>query len=184
MMVTLGEIHPFPTATADEGQAAKILEEAAEVFCAWQQFDAKGRAYYRKPFLHSLLCECADLVMACGNMVAGLGMALSTEVEPHYQELDKSCVRELLVRAAEVQEAVYRYEYEGAMLSLYERRGVACECLDEKRRLAEDAANCVFARCEEVVCRVAGLALQLGVEDFTPYMLACEKRNRWRGRYE
>lgn len=37
--VSIGEVATFPGAKADKAQALKVLEEAAEVFGAWQQFD-------------------------------------------------------------------------------------------------------------------------------------------------
>ena len=40
----------------------------------------------------------------------------------------------------------------------------------------DEIADCIFACCN--------LAHALGCEDLTPYMAACEERNRERGRYE
>jgi hypothetical protein len=58
----------------------------------------------------------------------------------------------------------------------------------------EEAKDCVFAlqsaRCDvlneiaDTIQACCNLAHAMGCEDLTPYMAACEERNRKRGRYE
>ncbi|ANE22571.1 hypothetical protein AAY81_04900 [Denitrobacterium detoxificans] len=162
MIVNIGEVATFPSAEANREQSAKVLEEAAEVFAAWQQFDAKGRAMYRQPFLKKLLSELADLVMACENMLSGVNQYGLRECECEGVALTKTYLHGLLLAAAEVSEAVRMWN------------------LFPSDRTLEDLLGTV----EELERYACGVISALGVEDFTPYMLACEKRNRWRGRYE
>lgn len=163
MIVSIGDVATFPSAEANQEQSAKVLEEAAEVFAAWQQFDAKGRGMYRQPFLKKLLSELADLVMACENMLAGAyaGHGLR-ECECEGVALTKAYLHGLLLAAADVRHAQYMWN------------------LSPSDRTLEDLMGTV----EDLERYACGVISALGVEDFTPYMLACEKRNRWRGRYE
>lgn len=72
--VHIGTVKPFPDVKADKEQVLKILEEAAEVFSAWED-------YMRiKPYLNSapehekkILNECADLIQATCNLISALG---------------------------------------------------------------------------------------------------------------
>lgn len=69
--VNIGEVATFPGAKADKAQALKVLEEAAEVFGAWQEFDDG-----EKPALSRwrVLAECADVIQATCNLLAGMGV--------------------------------------------------------------------------------------------------------------
>lgn len=70
--VSIGEVATFPGAKADKAQALKVLEEAAEVFGAWQQFDdGKSPALSR----WRVLAECADVIQATCNLLSGMGVA-------------------------------------------------------------------------------------------------------------
>lgn len=63
-------VQTFPNAVADKEQVVKILEEAAEVFGAWQKIiDANDRRD-----LNDLVGECADLIQATSNLLAGAGV--------------------------------------------------------------------------------------------------------------
>ena len=70
--VNIGEVATFPGAKADKAQALKVLEEAAEVFGAWQEFDDG-----EKPALSRwrVLVECADVIQATCNLLSGMGVA-------------------------------------------------------------------------------------------------------------
>lgn len=70
--VNIGEVATFPGVKADKAQALKVLEEAAEVFGAWQQFDD-----CQSPALSKwrVLAECADVIQATCNLLAGMGVA-------------------------------------------------------------------------------------------------------------
>lgn len=70
--VSIGEVTTFPGAKADKAQALKVLEEAAEVFGAWQQFDdgeSPSLSRWR------VLAECADVIQATCNLLSGMGVA-------------------------------------------------------------------------------------------------------------
>lgn len=70
--VNIGEVATFPGVKADKAQALKVLEEAAEVFGAWQQFD-DGESPALSRWL--VLAECADVIQATCNLIAGMGVA-------------------------------------------------------------------------------------------------------------
>lgn len=72
------EIQPFANVGETKAQALKPLEEAAEVFGAWQAFDnallqTSGygwgpNAYRNKE--QDFIAECADLIQATANLLA------------------------------------------------------------------------------------------------------------------
>lgn len=85
MGVKIGQVNTFPDVEADKEQALKVLEESAEVFAAWQVWsDWNGRidtteneyaAWVRATDAKGyLLEECADLITAVSNLLAGLGV--------------------------------------------------------------------------------------------------------------
>ena len=75
--VSIGEVATFPDAKADKAQALKVLEEAAEVFGAWQQFDDGEKSALSRWLV---LAECADVIQATCNLLAGMGV---TDFAPH-----------------------------------------------------------------------------------------------------
>lgn len=78
--VNIGEVATFPAVKPDKAQALKVLEEAAEVFGAWQVFDD-----YEPPsfFAEAVLDECADVIQATCNLVAAFGVA---DLAPYMEE--------------------------------------------------------------------------------------------------
>jgi len=63
----LGEVRTFPNVRADKEQALKPLEEAAEVFSAWESWtECNGSS-------DQILEEIADCITACCNLAAALG---------------------------------------------------------------------------------------------------------------
>lgn len=74
--VDIGHVEAFPWVEPDKEQAKKVLEEAAEVFGAWQAWSDVDRDGLR-PFgsRKRLLDECADLMQATCNLVASLGVS-------------------------------------------------------------------------------------------------------------
>ena len=68
-MIKIGEVSTFAMPLADKEQATKVLEEAAEVYAEWQAYD---RGEQVDPF--NLQCECADLIQATCNLLAGIGV--------------------------------------------------------------------------------------------------------------
>lgn len=85
-MVTIPPVRTFEGVEADKAQALKPLEEAAEVFAAWQDFDrTKSWGDDWDEFLAhndaalSLVDECADVIQAVCNLLAALGVDDLTE---------------------------------------------------------------------------------------------------------
>ena len=68
--VSIGEVATFPGAKADKAQALKVLEEAAEVFGAWQALDT-GECSSSKRV--DVLNECADVIQAIANLIYAMG---------------------------------------------------------------------------------------------------------------
>lgn len=75
--VNIGEVATFPGAKADKAQALKVLEEAAEVFGAWQEADDGEKSALSRWLV---LAECADVIQATCNLLAGMGV---TDFAPH-----------------------------------------------------------------------------------------------------
>lgn len=74
-----------------KGQALKPLEEAAEVFGAWQELDSMRNS----PFLSAwrdmrddLIDECMDTVQAVANLLAAVG-ATQGEVDDAIKRMDE-----------------------------------------------------------------------------------------------
>lgn len=65
--IKLGNVRPFPGVQPTKEQALKALEEAAEVFGAWQRYGADD-------WKDVLLDEIADCIQACCNLAASLGV--------------------------------------------------------------------------------------------------------------
>lgn len=74
MYVNVGAVRVFDAVINDKQQALKPLEEAAEVFGAWQNLrDAKELPRSAAQYRYALLDECADVIQATLNLVAALG---------------------------------------------------------------------------------------------------------------
>ena len=78
--VNIGKVATFPGAKADKAQALKVLEEAAEVFGAWQEADDSCFVDF---LVEPVLDECADVIQATCNLVAALG---ATDLAPYMEE--------------------------------------------------------------------------------------------------
>lgn len=81
--VNIGEVATFPGAKADKAQALKVLEEAAEVFGAWQVYDDFDPPHC---LVEPVLDECADVIQATCNLLAALGVI---DFEPYMDECRK-----------------------------------------------------------------------------------------------
>ena len=68
--VNSGKVAIFPGAKADKEQVLKVLEEAAEVFGAWQALDT-GECTNSKRV--DVLDECADVIQAVANLIYAMG---------------------------------------------------------------------------------------------------------------
>lgn len=90
--VKLGNVRAFPDAQPTKEQALKVLEEAAEVFGAWQvreSYDTEtiGEIYTPEQCMSiraindgNLLDELADTIQACCNLASALGV---TDLTPY-----------------------------------------------------------------------------------------------------
>ena len=81
MAVTIGEVRTFGDAKADKAQVMKIIEETAEVFSAWEDWNGCGfdgrigyEGYVEEAMRERLVDECADVVQALSNLLAALGV--------------------------------------------------------------------------------------------------------------
>lgn len=81
--VEVGKVAVFREVRPDKAQALKPIEEAAEVFGAWQAWDKSRRIDEATGIPNSprtleardaLLDECADVVQATCNLAASLGV--------------------------------------------------------------------------------------------------------------
>lgn len=68
--VKIGSVRAFPGVTPDKAQALKVVEEAAEVFSAWEQWSSIEDDDIRD----MLVGELADCITACANLAAALGV--------------------------------------------------------------------------------------------------------------
>ena len=71
--IKLGAVRAFPRVAPDKAQALKVLEEAAEVFGAWQQRDPRDETHIGYATAN-VLDEIADCIQACCNLAAALGV--------------------------------------------------------------------------------------------------------------
>lgn len=71
-------------------QVLKPLEEAAEIYGAWQKYDDMQYApeAIRKVFREELIDECMDTVQAVANMLAAVG-ATQGEVDAAIMRMDE-----------------------------------------------------------------------------------------------
>lgn len=70
-MVKIGDVQTFREVRPDKAQALKVVEEACEVFGAWQ---TASRSVYAWTDRLALLDECADVIQATCNLIAALGI--------------------------------------------------------------------------------------------------------------
>lgn len=71
-MKIIEEIKTFAVECSEKTQALKPLEEAAEVFGAWQKYDIH-RDYDSEILRDCVIDECADVVCSVCNLVERLG---------------------------------------------------------------------------------------------------------------
>lgn len=73
--VHVGDVKPFPNVKPDKAQALKVLEEAAEVFSAWQEWEKyEGYPSNRIYEESDLMDEIADVIQACVNLISAYGI--------------------------------------------------------------------------------------------------------------
>lgn len=84
-------IRPFRQVACDKEQALKPLEEAAEVFGAWQDCDDMRLSPImtaRMEYRDDLIDECLDTVQATVNLLAAVG-ATQGEVDAAIRRMDE-----------------------------------------------------------------------------------------------
>lgn len=75
MSVEIGTVQTFGDVKKDKAQALKVLEEAAEVFGAWQLWDDLDPEEKCDGFSAGcLMGECADVIQATCNLLAAYGV--------------------------------------------------------------------------------------------------------------
>ena len=79
--IRVGSVRRFDHVEADKAQALKPLEEAAEVFGAWQSTHLPEDRRREQ-----ILAECADVIQATLNLVAALGVE---DFRPWMKECEK-----------------------------------------------------------------------------------------------
>ena len=73
--IKIGAVRAFPRVKPDKAHALKPLEEAAEVFGAWQLMrDTVESGLNPKHEKADLMDEIADTIQACCNLAAALGV--------------------------------------------------------------------------------------------------------------
>lgn len=78
-MINIGQVSTFADVIDDKKQALKVVEEAAEVFGEWQNYD-NAQCYDSEDTTKlKLLSECADVIQATCNLLAALGIHDFTE---------------------------------------------------------------------------------------------------------
>lgn len=78
----------FNNVIDSKGQALKPLEEAAEVFGAWQELDAMRYEPAWRDMRNDLIDECVDTVQAAVNMLAAVGVTQG-EVDAAIKRMDE-----------------------------------------------------------------------------------------------
>ena len=81
----------FNKVNDDKRQALKPLEEAAEVFGAWQELDSMRPTTFKQDWVdmrNCLIDECMDTVQATANLLAAIG-ATQGEVDAAIRRLDE-----------------------------------------------------------------------------------------------
>lgn len=78
----------FNDVSDGKAQALKPLEEAAEVFGAWQGFDGMRDVPARGGMRDDLIDECMDTVQAVANLLAAVG-ATQGEADAAIKRLDE-----------------------------------------------------------------------------------------------
>lgn len=83
--VHVGDVRPFPGPVPDKAQALKPLEEAAEVYAAWQAWSDIDRDVYGDAVDDAPLIELADCIQACCNLAAAMGCS---DIGPYLERVE------------------------------------------------------------------------------------------------
>lgn len=67
------KVEPFTKFSEPKAQALKPLEEAAEVFGAWQSSGIDGSGSITPEMREDIVYECFDTIQSCVNLMESLG---------------------------------------------------------------------------------------------------------------
>lgn len=67
------KVEPFTKFAEPKAQALKPLEEAAEVFGAWQASGIDGAGSITQEMREDIVYECFDTIQACVNLLESIG---------------------------------------------------------------------------------------------------------------
>ena len=67
------KVEPFTKFAEPKAQALKPLEEAAEVFGAWQASGIDGARSITPEMREDIVYECFDVIQACVNLLESIG---------------------------------------------------------------------------------------------------------------
>lgn len=85
--INVGVVKPFPNVKPTKEQALKVIEEAAEVFGAWQEYEEGSNGLDELNSLNkALIDECSDVIQAVCNLVNALGV---DDLEQYMQACEK-----------------------------------------------------------------------------------------------
>lgn len=88
--VTIPPVRTFAHVEASKAQALKPLEEAAEVFAAWQRWDLWTGVDLRESMMRAAIVdECCDVITATCNLLAAIGVTDLTEAMAACEERNR-----------------------------------------------------------------------------------------------
>lgn len=68
-----GSVATFDAVRPDKAQALKVLEEASEVYSAWQAWNEYPGAEVKGECAQAVMEECADVIQATANLAKAMG---------------------------------------------------------------------------------------------------------------
>ena len=71
--VIVGSVATFDAVRPDKAQALKVLEEASEVYSAWQAWNEYPDAEVKGECAQAVMEECADVIQATANLAKAMG---------------------------------------------------------------------------------------------------------------
>jgi hypothetical protein len=167
------EVTPFVVDCSEDEQACKVLEEAAEVFGAWQIFDECEIEYMKWTTWKLYLAnEIADVIQAACNLAERYGCF--DKVEMCHMELANVCALgskcdDKTMAVAVLQKATLLYSYWWRSADMVDKSLTETE----KARLA--------SRVDGLIMYAVAFAQRFGI-DVAAAMARCTERQRARGR--
>ena len=167
------EVTPFAVDCSEDEQACKVLEEAAEVFGAWQIYDGCDIEYMKNDYWKSCLAdEIADVIQVACNLAYRYGCF--EQVEMCHMELANvgalgSKCDDKTMAVAVLQKATLLYSYWWRSVDMVDKSLTETE----KKRLA--------SRVDGLIMYAVAFAERYGI-DVAAAMKRCTERQRARGR--